>query len=190
MMIVMTLIRSAKIHGPKGVPIDITWAVYWVHIEACVAVIMASLTAFRTVFNLSRDRSDYRDRMKKPTSYLQRLGRKKKNNDERIELQVPRATLTGMRTFIRGDKRGSGESTIGLSTTGNIAKSRFEDDDQKSHPPKKDELVVEERSLSDRRDGGEDWYGSTLASTHRDMESTLASSNDQTLKSVSSSSGR
>ncbi|KAF2871563.1 hypothetical protein BDV95DRAFT_572287 [Massariosphaeria phaeospora] len=157
MMVVMTLVRSAKIHGPKGVPIDITWAVYWVHIEASIAIIMVSLTAFRTVFNLSRDQRETRERRKKPTTYLQRLGGgKKKRQNEGMELpQVPRATMTGMRTFIHGGKRESGDSTVILS----------HDDTLKSYGGEKDHYDDEEMNKRYTVGTARTFGGTTLAST-------------------------
>lgn len=106
----MTIVRSAKIHGPGGL-IDIRWAVYWVHIEASVAVIMVSLTSFRTAFNLNRTRTESRDRMLKPSTYLQRG----KVHGGDIELQSPGATMGSYRKM---GKQGSGDSTVILSREG------------------------------------------------------------------------
>ena len=48
-MIAMSLIRGTDQHTSSGT-IDLVWLLFWLEMEACVAVIMVSLTAFRTLF--------------------------------------------------------------------------------------------------------------------------------------------
>lgn len=52
-MIVITIIRisSFKPPSPTGlVLVDFTWLCFWLYIEACTAIIMGSMTAFRSLF--------------------------------------------------------------------------------------------------------------------------------------------
>lgn len=50
-MIAVVRISGYRYHGIglKG-KMDSTWAFFWLYLEACVAVIMASITAFRSLF--------------------------------------------------------------------------------------------------------------------------------------------
>lgn len=54
--VIMTVIAIVRIGGYRidgiglGGKIDSTWALFWLYLEACVAVIMASITAFRSLF--------------------------------------------------------------------------------------------------------------------------------------------
>lgn len=54
--VIMTIIAIIRISGYRfhGVgirgSIDSTWAFFWLYLEACVAVIMSSITAFRSLF--------------------------------------------------------------------------------------------------------------------------------------------
>ncbi|KAF2649545.1 hypothetical protein K491DRAFT_721586 [Lophiostoma macrostomum CBS 122681] len=49
-MIVCSFIRVVGFIGPNGHTPDTTWRMLWTQIECCIAVIMASLTAVRTLF--------------------------------------------------------------------------------------------------------------------------------------------
>lgn len=54
--VIMTIIAIIRISGYRfhGVgirgPLDSTWAFFWLYLEACVAVIMSSITSFRSLF--------------------------------------------------------------------------------------------------------------------------------------------
>lgn len=48
-MIITAVIRISSVRqGPRDV--NITWWIFWLFIEACVSVIMVSMTAFRSLF--------------------------------------------------------------------------------------------------------------------------------------------
>ncbi|KAF2197974.1 hypothetical protein GQ43DRAFT_494580 [Delitschia confertaspora ATCC 74209] len=107
-MVIISIIRSSKIYGPPGVPIDTTWVIFWVHIEASSAVVMVSLTAFRTIFNQKKEERDRRERLKRPSNSWRKLASFRRKKPETTQAtdnvlpSVPRATLTGLRTFIGG----------------------------------------------------------------------------------------
>ena len=90
----------------------ITWQLFWLQVEASIAVCMVSVTAFRSIF-LSEPVKAGR---KKPTpwysSTVAGLRRRKKFSEELRNLEglptIPSATLSGMRTFIRGSGVGFG----------------------------------------------------------------------------------
>ncbi|KAH8732131.1 hypothetical protein GQ44DRAFT_722277 [Phaeosphaeriaceae sp. PMI808] len=81
-MIAMTPILVSKI--------DTLYEISRQYMEASIAILVAFLTAFRTRFVLQREKKGYR----------------KRTSDEENDLpEVPRATLTGLRTFIKGSNR-------------------------------------------------------------------------------------
>ena len=49
-MVVCSLARIAGFMGEDGKTPDATWRMLWTQVECCVAVIMASLTAVRSLF--------------------------------------------------------------------------------------------------------------------------------------------
>jgi len=109
-MVLTAIIRISQVHTKTY---DI-WATFWQQLEGCVAILMVSLTAFRALFVSSAHRSRQREQ-RPPRSYRKSWYRYKSSRErerramERVEVEVtvPSATLTGMRTFIRGSPRTS-----------------------------------------------------------------------------------
>lgn len=107
-MIIITIVRMSKIRiGPTQT--DIIWEVFWHEIEACTAVIMVSISAFRSVFvahNSHRDQNRNRVWYMSKKNLLRSALRRKKLRSDSEEMdqlpEIPRATMTGMRTFIHG----------------------------------------------------------------------------------------
>lgn len=93
-----------------------------------MAVMMISLTAFRSVFVGSQSSGAQRDPANKPwySSTVAAIRRKRAldQKDEETTLglpTVPSATLTGMRTFIQGGRHtGIGVQTTISTTTGDV----------------------------------------------------------------------
>lgn len=106
-MIGVVITKSAGIHVPGQRTIDIVWQVYWQFMECCLAIIMACLTAFRSIYvQHVRNQSSSRRSWYPGIKVL--LTAKSARKSPNIELPpIPRATLTGMRTFIEGDRRES-----------------------------------------------------------------------------------
>lgn len=107
---------------------DIIWLYIWQHIEACVAVIVISLTAFRSVFVSSQSSHARKEPATKPwySSTVAAIKRKRLYNQRDVESipglpTIPSATLTGIRTFIQGG-RGTDISlqNTHLTTTGEV----------------------------------------------------------------------
>ena len=99
---------------------DELWLYLWQEIEACVAVAMISLTAFRSVFVASESSRARREGPKKPwysstVAAIKRNKARQPSDEEAIQElpRIPSATLTGMRTFIQGGrhKRTSRQTT-------------------------------------------------------------------------------
>lgn len=113
-MALITLIRIGgyRIQGK----IDITWQIFWQYIEACIAIIMGSATAFRTLFIAENSRKKLQT---KPSySIRQGLLRKTPPKDDwedangKHPLTVPSATLSSLRIFIHRN----GRTRVGLTS--------------------------------------------------------------------------
>ena len=89
---------------------DMVWVIFWHQVEGAVAIIMVSITAFRSLLGIQALKVREKKRMER-SWFLHRprlLARyfKKDTSDESESQQlpsIPRATLTGMRTFINGN---------------------------------------------------------------------------------------
>jgi hypothetical protein len=120
-MIATTIARVSGLiyHGM----VDTIWETYWTLISAEVGVFMAAGTAFRTFF-VTRSRSkSYKpqENLKYffPASFAAKFGRKRAdpfgdslddtNSRGRLPRNIPRAHMTGMRTFI--DEQGEIQPT-------------------------------------------------------------------------------
>ena len=96
-MIVIAIIRIAGLHY-KGT-FDNTWIFLWQQVEACVAVTMLSLTAFRSVFvsGTSNPMPPNKARPWVPSTRFFRRYKKSTFDDQRLDdLTIPSATITGL----------------------------------------------------------------------------------------------
>lgn len=129
-MIIIAIIRISNIQLAERIE-DIVWVIFWQQVEACTAVIMVSLSAFRSFFvtHESRLREDrIRNRhwyMSKKMALVRRQKMLQSESEETDRLpQIPRATMTGMSTFIRGGKSNESRmSFLGIEVTTTPAKS-------------------------------------------------------------------
>lgn len=108
--LVMAIVSIVRISCIKfnGGAVDIVWLVFWQQQECSIAVIMVSVSAFRSLFvaNTATIVSPKQDKL---SSYWRKRLLQKRNRFEQDsgsngdELsQIPSATLTGMRTMIGG----------------------------------------------------------------------------------------
>lgn len=110
MMIITATVRISSIRSSTNT-IDITWFNFWQFVEGCVAVTMVSSTAFRSLFiaHVKQRTLKKRPHLNRNTFWnlklkTRRNARTETEHDETLNLpEIPRATLTGMNTFIRGD---------------------------------------------------------------------------------------
>ena len=106
MMIAVALIGISRIRTSTDA-VDVTWENFWQMVEACIAVTMVCLNAFRTIFMAHRSRQQ-RSPNEAWYSRNRRIAfRKRAANTEDDEIRlpnIPRATLTGMRTMIAGGR--------------------------------------------------------------------------------------
>ena len=108
-MAVCAITRMAGIHLGDDV-VDIVWSSFWQLQECSIAVIMFSMTAFRSFFvgGSFKPATAHQGR----TTYWQnknlfrRFPRAADGENSDVLLAIPSATLTGMRTLIDGSGRG------------------------------------------------------------------------------------
>ncbi len=132
-MVIFSITRVSKIRGASGV--DVPWVFFWQFMEASIAVLMGSLTVFRTLLIaegnkrraaaapvsppggglLKGDGSPRHPRSYYALGHRVRLlvGRKKEVDDDLEEglPEIPGALMTGLRTFIRRNHRDEGYRT-------------------------------------------------------------------------------
>ncbi len=101
-MTVVSSVRFSGTHTHANIPQS--WEYFWLEVEACVSVCMVSLCAFRSVFASD----EHRARSKKVRPWLPSTVAKLRNHNQlfegihdRVNLSIPSATLSGMRTYIR-----------------------------------------------------------------------------------------
>ncbi|KAI9796329.1 MAG: hypothetical protein M1835_004320 [Candelina submexicana] len=121
----MVITASVRVSGIKSHgTFDDIWLVLWLHIEACVAVAMISLTAFRSAFVVSQSSRSQRQVAKRAwySSSVEAVKRSRaqRRHDEEAAQELPKipsATLTGIRTFIQGGRvTGTRHSTYDLTS--------------------------------------------------------------------------
>ena len=151
--IICTITRISGIHTGRTVPsIDSVWGTYWQYVAANVALTMTAATAFRTFFVVRKDgvqnlpayRNSWYTRgkllLQSASRFLSILSRPRssrsksktnsaeadENANDFLELrhEIPRGTMTGVRTFISGQ----GKTTAGHSRImETMAEGEFED---------------------------------------------------------------
>ena len=110
-MVITAITRISGINLDGGA-VDIVWLAFWQQQECSIAVIMVSVSAFRSFFVVSASNNASPKKPKSSTYWRNRLLQKRSassNDSEKgvNELpQIPSATMTGMRTVIQG-ARGS-----------------------------------------------------------------------------------
>ena len=108
-MAIIAIVRVSGIrhHGT----IDYTWIFFWQHIEVCIAVSMFSFTAFRSLFVTTSQEAVARKAKPWYSSTPRKLrgikGARLQNEGPEKLPSIPSATMTGIRTFIRGSRRGN-----------------------------------------------------------------------------------
>ena len=107
-MIVMALIRGTDQKSSAGI-VDLTWVLFWLEMEACVAVIMVSLTAFRTLFTADHSRMPKETPERVSPGYVKGLDRRQYGTPRKGKSSGGKAcepgidTLIGMRSIINKD---------------------------------------------------------------------------------------
>lgn len=119
-MVIVTIVRIAGMRRKGSGSVDIVWLAFWQQQECSIAVLMVSVSAFRSLFIPSPKTPAPRQQRDSPSEKGRRLLRRRPDPDlydthETNGLpQIPTATLTGMATLM-GEDGQSGE-TAGRST--------------------------------------------------------------------------
>lgn len=124
-MVICAIVRMAGFHY-KGLEDDV-WEFFWQHIKGAVAVMMASITAFRTLFVKQTSNSEAMAARSPAESLFRRLFRhfqllaRAQPEEEPTSTpdnslfqlpKIPSPIFTGVRTFIRRNNR----TDVGAST--------------------------------------------------------------------------
>lgn len=101
-MAIIAIIRISGINLTSGVS-DVVWLAFWLQQECSIAVIMISISAFRSLFVVGASNKPAPNDFSRPW-YWKRLYLKFAGSDKDTGFglpQIPRPTLTGMRSVIR-----------------------------------------------------------------------------------------
>ena len=108
-MAICAITRMAGIHLENDT-VDIVWSVFWQQQECSIAVIMFSMTAFRSFFvggsMKPADAHKGRTTYWRNKNLFRRFPRAVDGENSDALPAIPSATLTGMRTLINGSGRG------------------------------------------------------------------------------------
>ncbi|KAF7512478.1 hypothetical protein GJ744_001413 [Endocarpon pusillum] len=120
-MLACSILRAAgpSYHGT----LDYPWEVFWLHSEACIGIIMGSVTAYRSTLVGSNNVADkvqfYLNKIigRRTSSAIadhdtKRAGKKAQPSQRHLLLRIPGATLTGLRTLFGGNSRTRPASSI------------------------------------------------------------------------------
>lgn len=119
-MIVIAIVRVSGLRIQKKNNIDIQWELFWQDVEATVAVIMVSITAFRSLLSMKALKAR-ENKQRSWVSYRRKLLVRKFNkvSEDETDIEqlrsIPRATLTGIRTFINSDKTWNSPGATGMT---------------------------------------------------------------------------
>lgn len=94
--IVCAIIRAVG-HNLTNGQNDVVWILFWSHMEACVAIIACSMTAFRGLWNIVRFNGAKLDPFGKARNDATRIDRPSKKGDE-----IPQVNLSSTTSGLRG----------------------------------------------------------------------------------------
>ena len=113
-MAIVAIVRIAGIRMSSG-EVDIVWVAFWQQQECSIAVSTFAITAFRSFFITSTSTPQ---KARLVSAYWKNKFLRRKISDESDEMDgdglpsIPSATLTGMRTMIRGSGHPRAYSTL------------------------------------------------------------------------------
>lgn len=107
-MVMISLVRISGLRAHRDI-FDVQWAIFWTQVEATVATITVSVTAFRQLLGIKAQRArENRDRSWYSHHRRLLLGKFKKSSENVWDTgqlpSIPGAKLTGLRTLIRGGR--------------------------------------------------------------------------------------
>lgn len=102
---------------------DIVWVLFWLQVEGAVAIMMVSLTAFRSLLGIKAQKAQEKKKLERswplhrpqlPARYFKKETQDEFNNSPKLP-SIPGATLTGMRTFINDNGIWNESKPMGIS---------------------------------------------------------------------------
>lgn len=118
----MVVVALTRMSGYRLSDMDLVWQLLWLHIEACIALIMASLRTFRTAFvTISHQRNEKKKKKETPSSFIHKRLMASRRGIQALEKNedglpaIPGATLTGPRTIIQGNNHSVDETRSELN---------------------------------------------------------------------------
>lgn len=136
-MIIIAIVRISGLRIETAI-LDIVWELFWQQTEAAVAVIMVSITAFRSLLGIKAHKTREKLTTQRPwnllhhhrpivqAGYFKKTKTTKTTTHDESEFEplpsVPGANFTGLRTFICGESilsnepssRGGGTGVVGV----------------------------------------------------------------------------
>ena len=100
-MIVSAIVRLSRISQP-------VWQTLWQSLEGCIALLMASITAFRSIFVSQEIKERERKRRADPSSWIQRAKQRKAGKQDNVWISeqklpsIPQATFVKLRNYVQG----------------------------------------------------------------------------------------
>lgn len=138
-MIIIAIVRISGLRIESTI-LDIVWELFWQQVEAAIAVIMVSITAFRSLLGIKENKTREKTTQRFWTTFshqhlpkLQARYSFKKTiaTHDESELEplpiFPGSNLTGMRTFICGENMLNESSREGGETGVRVHKSEEKD---------------------------------------------------------------
>ena len=102
--IITSIIRLAGGGTTKG-QLDQSWVIFWYDIEAAIAIIIVSVSAFRALF-VAHQAMKYRSPAEKGSTSWNIWSKKSKSSKGKEQPEMPPPALGGVRTQIRGSQYG------------------------------------------------------------------------------------
>ena len=137
--------------------LNLVWGVFWHQAEAAIAIIMVSITAFRSLLGIKALKAQEKKKMERSwfahrPKLLARYFEKSTEEESEFEQlpSVPGATLTGMRTFINGNRIWDDSMAMGMTH-----QSEKDWPLPASHKPQEIEVTHKISTESDIFDGAE-----------------------------------
>lgn len=148
-MMIIAIIRTALAPLPENQVIDTSWLIFWEGIEATTAIIMVSLTAFRSLFGQERMRSRERESGKRESGKGERRwwGKRGEGWKPVGSAVAPEAvgSVVGKREsswWGKGGRSGEGWKIVGSASAPEVVMSVVEKELVRSVADKEKEVVV------------------------------------------------
>ncbi len=103
---IISIIKVAGASTSNG-GVDSSWVLLWYDVEAAVAIIVVSFTAFRALF-VAHQAMKYRSPAENASTSRKLWSGKAKSSQSKELPAIPSPVLSGVRTYIRGSQYGGG----------------------------------------------------------------------------------